>query len=313
MTYNTVFITYITSQTWKWMPIVHTQWCVHNYSCNQHQHILMRQPWQAETEGAGTARDCAHARLASTRGSWQTHLCDSWPQQAITCILQSGQQHAGNKSCTPPKTTASRPDPAPPAHSLWPTVRRWNQAPKGNTKRFRPSKITSLSAVKQRPKSCARKTHPPIFWRLMESNQGRQGAVPRRCLQRQRKTTSNKLIQHLISREPISSADLGGRSKYSHETYEDKVEIWSRFQMNSLFWTAPTVLQTPPQGPGHRFLCAPPPRNTAFAHCGGKRPARARARTRVSRAQCHWVQAPKAKSIDLKQANTPPDQQWTCL
>ncbi len=91
----------------------------------------MRQQRQAESESAGTARDCAHACLSSTRGSWQTYLCDSCPQQAITCSLQSGQQHAGlNKSCTLPKTTASRPDPAPPAHRFWPTVRRWNQAPK---------------------------------------------------------------------------------------------------------------------------------------------------------------------------------------
>ena len=275
MTYNTEFVTYITSQTWKWMPIVHTQWCVHNYSWNQHQHILMRQQRQAESEGAGTARDCAHACLSSTRGSWQTYLCDSCPQQAIACSLQSGQQHAGNKSCTLPKTTASRPDPAPPAHSLWPTVRRWNQAPKleRQHKMIQTLQNHLLKRSETAPEILRNKKSPTNFRLLMESNQGRQGAVPRRCLQRQRKTTSNKQIQHLISSKPISSADLAGRGKYSHETYEDKVEIWNRFQMNSLFWTDPTVLQTPPQGPGYRFLCAPTPRYTAFSHCGDKHPA----------------------------------------
>ena len=111
------------------------------------------------------------------------------------------------------------------------------------------------------------------FWRPWDSNQGLQDVGPRFKLQRQKKTTLINVKQNQNGRESVSSADLGRGSKYSYETYEDKVEGGKRFQVNSLFWTVPTLLQTHLWGPGIRSLCAPTPQNTAFTHCGGKRPS----------------------------------------
>ena len=50
-----------------------------------------------------------------------------------------------------------------------------------------------------------------------------------------RKTTLINVKQNQNGRESVSSADLGRGSKYSYETYEDKVEGGKRFQVNSLF------------------------------------------------------------------------------
>jgi len=100
--HNIAFIIFNTLQTYNECRL---------YIPNTHETSISRYQEQSQDFNApcvagriGRRWDCAQARHALTRGSWQTHRCDSWPQQAINHSPPSGQQqHAGNKSCTLPK------------------------------------------------------------------------------------------------------------------------------------------------------------------------------------------------------------------